>query len=91
LRHVDEFLSASAVRELATFIKSDTVPSFRAAIVVDQDVHFGLTRMFEMLSEQPGVEKRVFRDYDQAREWLTQPWPIVEVPGSDIQHRRTPS
>ena len=70
MRHVTEFPSTSEIRIYANVARSEPTLSGRIAIVVDQDVHFGLVRMFEMLSEQPGVERRVFRDYDQAQTWL---------------------
>lgn len=47
----------------------------RAAIVVTEDVAFGMARMFEMKTEgselQP--EFRVFRDIDEAVGWLQSP------------------
>lgn len=43
----------------------------RAALVVSTDVDFGLTRMYEMLMSASSTnEVRVFRDIDEAREWL---------------------
>lgn len=41
----------------------------RRAIVVSKDVHYGMARMFEMM-RQGDDEIMVFRDLDQAREWL---------------------
>ena len=70
MRQVTEFPSTSEIRTYANVARSETMLSCRIAIVVDRDVHFGLARMFEMLSEHPGVVRRVFRDYDQAQIWL---------------------
>jgi hypothetical protein len=39
------------------------------AFVTGRDPDFGLARMYEMLSEQPSTEVRVFRDYDEAVAW----------------------
>ena len=69
-RQVVEFPSASEIRVFATLAKRKPASARTTAFVVDQSVHFGLTRMFEMLVEQPGIERRVFGDYDQAWEWL---------------------
>jgi hypothetical protein len=59
------------VRELARFVlgrQSSTRPP-RVAFVTGRDPDFGLARMYEMLSEQPTTEVRVFRDYDEAVAW----------------------
>lgn len=70
LRGVTEFPSANGIHNLATFVLNYLKPPYRVAIVVSQDVHFGLSRMFSILGEQAGVARRVFRDYEQARDWL---------------------
>lgn len=70
LRQVTEFPSTSGIHSLARFVQVYLKPPYQVAIVVSQDVHFGLTRMFSILGEQPGVVRRVFRDYDQAWIWL---------------------
>lgn len=70
LRQVTGFPSTREIHRFANIARSDTLQSVRIAIVVARDVHFGLTRMFEMLSDQPGVERRVFRNYDEAWIWL---------------------
>jgi hypothetical protein len=72
LSHVDSFLAPSEVRSFARLTTSASLPPYRSALVVDQEAHFGLSRMFEMLSERPGTKRRVFRDYDKAWEWLTE-------------------
>ena len=80
LRHVAGLPSTNTVHGVAASVRSETATPRIAAFVVDQDVHFGLARMFEMLSEQPGVTRRVFRDYVEARNWLIQPEAIAETP-----------
>lgn len=47
----------------------DRVPS-RLAILVDQDVHFGLARAHEAFRESELAEVKVFRDEDEALAWL---------------------
>jgi hypothetical protein len=70
LRQVTEFPSANGIHSLALFVLKYIKPPYLVAIVVSQDVHFGLSRMFSILGEQAGVARRVFRDYEQARIWL---------------------
>src|SRR5215510_4407824 len=43
----------------------------RRAVVVPSDLGFGMARMYEMLREDRGGAARVFRDYDEARRWVT--------------------
>lgn len=40
------------------------------ALVVDQDVLFGLARMYDLLTEHVPTELRILRDVDEARTWL---------------------
>ena len=42
----------------------------RRAFVCDQDVMFGLARMFEMLTDQGGDQIKVFREIPDALAWL---------------------
>ena len=42
----------------------------RCAIVVSRDVLFGLSRMFEVHTESVFEDSHVFRDRDEALEWL---------------------
>ena len=42
----------------------------RSAVVVSTERTFGMTRMFEVFSEQTPIKMRVFRDYDEARKWI---------------------
>ena len=88
LRRVDQFPSTNEIHLLSNRVRSDAMRPHRLAIVVERDDHFGLSRMFEMLSEQPGIEQRVFRDYDRAQQWLTQPWTVEEAPWVYTQYTR---
>jgi hypothetical protein len=47
----------------------------RVAVVAPSDVHFGLSRMGAVHSEQVGVAARVFRTADEALRWLGPPPP----------------
>jgi hypothetical protein len=43
----------------------------RRAVVVPTDLGFGMARMYEMLREERGGVTRAFRDFDEARRWVT--------------------
>jgi len=43
----------------------------RRAVVVPSHLGFGMARMYEMLREDRGGATRAFRDYDEARRWVT--------------------
>ena len=43
----------------------------RRAVVVPSDLGFGMARMYEMLREDRGGATRAFRDYDEARRWVS--------------------
>ena len=47
----------------------------RTAIVVATDVDYGVSRMFSLLGERPGLELEVFREFDAATRWLGQASP----------------
>jgi len=42
----------------------------RRALLVSNDVAFGLTRMYQILMEQSPDEVAIFRDFDVALKWL---------------------
>jgi hypothetical protein len=42
----------------------------RSAVVVSGDRAYGMSRMFEVFSEQAPLKVRVFRDYDKAKRWV---------------------
>jgi hypothetical protein len=46
-------------------------PASRRAVVVPTDLGFGMARMYEMLREDRGGVTRAFRDFDEARRWVT--------------------
>ena len=54
----------------------------RRAVVVPNDLAFGLVRMFEALAEAEPDQFRIFRDMGPALEWVgldpATPWPVEE-------------
>ena len=62
---------SDSVRELAHWVGANRPPGEgRTAILVAYDLHFGLARMYEMLSSDVPVEIVVFRDLEAATVWL---------------------
>ncbi len=51
-------------------VGSDRPSNHKLAIVVAQDVVFGMARMYEMLSDPAGTSVRIFRGMDEAKDWL---------------------
>ena len=52
---------------------SEAVPELRGkhwAIVVDDLVNFGTSRMQQTIAEWHGLEVRIFKDLEEARQWL---------------------
>jgi hypothetical protein len=81
MRSVSNFFPAMAIRYHAASLKRAARSPQRTAIVVGKDVHFGLARMFAICSDQLGITRRVFRDYEQARAWLLKTAPSTnQVP-----------
>ncbi len=64
-------LGTAEVRGLAEFVKRlAQATAYRSAFVVSRDFEFGLLRMFEVYRETNDVRTSVFRDKEQAIEWL---------------------
>jgi hypothetical protein len=60
--------SAEDMRELAA--NNPFTGGSRRAVVAPSNAVFGLSRMFEILTEDTQDEFKVFRDWDEARSWL---------------------
>ena len=70
-------LSAPEMESLVGLIgthREERAPS-RWAIVAGHDVHFGLSRMFEVYASNLPVEIRVFDDFEAAKDWLERAGP----------------
>ena len=66
--------STSQMRSLVALIEQrrrNPGPS-RWAIVVSRDVDFGLSRMFEVFADKIPTDICVFRDIDEAKQWLAE-------------------
>lgn len=60
--HIAEMAEATA--------RSSLPEGTRCAVVVPSTVEFGMTRMFEALSEEGPLRVRAFRDVEEAEAWL---------------------
>ena len=66
--------SVDDIRQVTQLVKDNWGASdkSRAALVVARDLDFGLTRMYQQLLEgQSSGEVRIFRNVDEAIEWLS--------------------
>jgi len=53
--------------------RADRRGSGKMAVLVSNDVTFGLARMYSVLGVPPNVDMRPFRDSSEAEAWLTAP------------------
>ena len=53
-------------------VRADRIDATRVAVVVSDDVGFGMGRMAQMTAEanNPAIAMRIFRTYDEAEQWL---------------------
>lgn len=65
-------LDAAAVRAVAAFVKSagDRFRGGKVAYVAEENVVYGIGRMFEVYAADLGLDFHVFRDVEAARDWL---------------------
>jgi len=66
-------LNFDGVSHVVEFMKQnyDTKWSHkRTAFVLDADVQYGLTRMYQTLVDELSIDVRLFRDFDEAVSWL---------------------
>jgi len=61
-------VSSALIRTLAE--SRAFLPGVRRAIVVDNALGYGLSRMYQALHEEAGEDVQVFRDLEAARRWL---------------------
>ena len=64
----DTTVTQRALRQLAS--SRSYTPESRRAIVAPHDLSFGLSRMFQLLHDSAPEEICVFRNLDEARNWL---------------------
>lgn len=53
-----------------TFFKERGIGSIRSAAYCPQDLDYGYIRMYQAYAEDSPEDMQVFRDYNEAREWL---------------------
>jgi len=71
LRDINWESDQGDLRKIVQFIirNKGRIGRHRSAIVVSNERSFGMSRMFEVFSEQTPLKVRVFRDYDEALDW----------------------
>jgi hypothetical protein len=71
--HADKTIDASMMIQFVSYIKDryhSELMHRKTAILVDKDVAFGLTRMFQILAEDLPYEVEIFRDEHEAQRWV---------------------
>ncbi len=67
-------VSADCIIRIAEFTKSffkeRGIQSIRSAAFCPQDLDYGYIRMYQAYAEDSPEEMQVFRDFDEARDWL---------------------
>jgi hypothetical protein len=63
-------VTSAGVRRLAERPFS-LAPESRRGVVVSGELSFGMARMYEALRDKLGGAIRVFRDFDEAKRWVT--------------------
>ena len=69
----DRDIDVDAMFQIVSFIKErfhSKLLHRKTAIVVDQDVTYGLTRMFQILADDLPYEIEIFRTYREAQQWI---------------------
>ncbi len=68
-----DYLTAEVVKGSAKFASTLNIPDgSRLALVVDSDVAYGMSRVYEAWTAELNVEIGIFRDRDEAIKWLRQ-------------------
>lgn len=78
-------LTAADLREIASVSRTERpgdAPYGRTAVVAPKDLLFGLTRMYEVFNDGTAADICVFRDIDEAVEWLQLGPPGTEPDGT---------
>ncbi len=73
IRNIDRLdVTPAGVRAMVKQDRDDAVivSSHRLAIVLSDDVAFGMARMYQMLTESTMDDVGVFRDIEEAKSWL---------------------
>ena len=75
-------ISSEDVKQIATVPRQSLEPRTegKTAIVAPDDLAFGLSRMYQnaSMTEALPFQIKIFREYEEARQWLTEDSPIEE-------------
>ena len=62
--------SAEELEEIASHASTADIAPARVAMLVNQDLSFGVSRMYEAYRKSPITDVKVFREEDEAIDWL---------------------
>jgi len=62
--------SAEELEEIASHASSADIDPSRVAMLVNQDLSYGVSRMYEAYRKTPLTDVKVFKDEAEAIEWL---------------------
>jgi hypothetical protein len=68
-----EISKADQIREIVSYIRTNQDRrggNYRVALVVTRDIDFGLARMYEAYSQELPFEIRIFKNLNDAENWL---------------------
>jgi len=66
-------IDTQEIKDLVTFIRANQTKrgsDYRVALVVSQDLHYGLARMYEAYSQDLPAQIKIFGKLDEAIAWL---------------------
>jgi hypothetical protein len=63
-------LTSEKLEEIADYAKTKLMLPSKVAIVAPKDLSYGLSRVYEALRRQEGLEIEIFRDEQKALSWL---------------------
>ena len=66
-------LSNAELHELAVFAKTKLQQPAKVAVVVSDDLSFGVSRVYETFRGNQEIDIRVFRDQQEGLNWLEKP------------------
>ena len=63
-------LATPELAEIADYARKKFSPPSRVAIVAPKDLSFGISRIYEAIRQQEGMELEIFRSEQKALKWL---------------------
>jgi hypothetical protein len=72
LRNIEGDLFSGDVRKIAELMIEfrKKIGSSKTAVIVSKDVTFGMARTYQVFAEKSSIKTEIFRDKDEALQWL---------------------